>query len=451
LKTKRRPPAKRRTALPKPHTESAPTAPATTAPSAERAANLTSPNQPPTQLTPAESTALRAPYDESRLERARTYWQFGEWARLAALADESLDQHPDRAHLALFAAAGCQQLGQPDRTRALVRQALEWGCRRHLVSQILISGVYHGLGRAALVNDDQPRAKRLLEAAVDVAMPPAEARLWRPIHRLLAQHALQPQRLGSPLLPPSSLPDLAEADETLPSRSLIATHRWCVDVPARARQGQRTVIVIAGMRHSASTALFNIVRLALLKTGLPFVSGYTEQIDLNALEPTPVELLKTHELRDDILSRATIIFTTIRDLRDSVASAKRRGFDLLKKMGVIEYAKYNRQLHDLWAPVSHHEFRYEAFLADPSATIIAVLTRLGLEHVDPETIRNEVFALPTDQYQTTLLSPTHITDPEHQLTYRDTLDATDIGKIEAHASQWLKRHGYLPIRIKEHL
>ena len=194
MKTKRRHPPKRRTALSKPHAEPAATPPTTTAPSAERTANLTSPNQPPAQLTPAESTALRAPYDESRLERARTYWQFGEWARLAALADESLDQHPDRARLALFAAAGCQQLGQLDRTRALVRQALAWGCRRPLVSQILISGVYHGLGRAAWLADDVSKARHLLETAVDVLNPRAEARLWYPIRHALAEQELTAQR-----------------------------------------------------------------------------------------------------------------------------------------------------------------------------------------------------------------------------------------------------------------
>jgi hypothetical protein len=51
------------------------------------------------------------PYDETLLERARTQWQFGDWPSLAALTRDTLQHHPDRAKLALLAAAGHQQLG----------------------------------------------------------------------------------------------------------------------------------------------------------------------------------------------------------------------------------------------------------------------------------------------------------------------------------------------------
>lgn len=45
------------------------------------------------------------PYDEKLLKRSRTQWKFGDWASLAALNRETLQHHPDRAKLALLAAA----------------------------------------------------------------------------------------------------------------------------------------------------------------------------------------------------------------------------------------------------------------------------------------------------------------------------------------------------------
>ena len=117
------------------------------------------------------------------------------------------------------------------------------------------------------------------------------------------------------------------------------------------------VIVVAGMRHSGSTALFNILRIALEKSGLEIISGYSEKLDISNMEnqPAQVYLIKTHELRDDILNKATLIITTIRDLRDSVASASRRKFDMLDKVGgAVAYAKFNRSLFDQWAEYSQY-------------------------------------------------------------------------------------------------
>ncbi|WPL15274.1 hypothetical protein Thiowin_00159 [Thiorhodovibrio winogradskyi] len=98
--------------------------------------------------------------------------------------------------------------------------------------------------------------------------------------------------------------------------------RYTVDLHARLAQGKATIIVVAGMRHSGSTALFNVLRLALKESGINFNSGYSENIDLDNMSKTPVLLIKTHELRDDIKLRADYVFTTVRDLRDTIASAK---------------------------------------------------------------------------------------------------------------------------------
>ncbi|MCQ4253824.1 class I SAM-dependent methyltransferase [Stutzerimonas stutzeri] len=116
-------------------------------------------------------------YDENLLERSRTQWQFGDWASLAKLGRSTLQHHPDRAKLAMLAAAGHQQLGNLPAVRQFTQLALEWGCGKKLASQLLIAGVHNTLGRAAGLDHGQERALQHFERAISVAMPGADQRL----------------------------------------------------------------------------------------------------------------------------------------------------------------------------------------------------------------------------------------------------------------------------------
>lgn len=133
----------------------------------------------PVELVEAEDSTV-VPYDEDLLERARTQWQFGDWESLAQLDRETLQHHPDRAKLALLAAAGRLQLGQADEARAYVRYAQDWGVGKRLVSQILISGVYMSLGRTATLRNDETCAYQHFKKAIRIATPGADVRLLAP-------------------------------------------------------------------------------------------------------------------------------------------------------------------------------------------------------------------------------------------------------------------------------
>lgn len=117
------------------------------------------------------------PYDESLLERSRSQWELGDWDGLAGIAIESIQHHPDRARLALLAAAGRLQTNQATEARALLRQAMSWGCSRKLVSQILVAGVHNQLGRSAVVAGMDERASMHFESAIRLGNPQADARL----------------------------------------------------------------------------------------------------------------------------------------------------------------------------------------------------------------------------------------------------------------------------------
>jgi hypothetical protein len=114
------------------------------------------------------------PYDENLLERARTQWQFGDWTSLAQLNRDTLQHHPDRAKLALLAAAGHQQVGDMVQARQFARLAQDWGVSKKLVSQILIAGTYNTLGRAAAILGNEQRALGHFDAAIATGSPYAD-------------------------------------------------------------------------------------------------------------------------------------------------------------------------------------------------------------------------------------------------------------------------------------
>ena len=224
-----------------------------------------------------------------------------------------------------------------------------------------------------------------------------------------------------------------------PSREPVDT------IAAQIASGSSPTILVAGMRQSGSTALFNIVRFMFEAKGIDIDTGYSEGEDFIELPSTAhrPRLIKTHELREDLIASASFIFTTRRDLRNTVASAARREFYLLKALlGPVNYANYNRRLHDQWRIHSQFEFVYEAFVTDESATIDQIFRTLGFDDIDIDQIRRKVHNIPQDQYDQTLLSPTHITDPEQKLTFEDTLKPSVVQTIEAHNHAWLARFGY---------
>ena len=122
-------------------------------------------------------SAYPVPYDENLLERARTQWQFGDWQSLAALNRDTLQHHPDRAKLALLAAAGHMQQGDTHVARQFICLAQDWGCSKKLVSQILIAGVHNTLGRAAATSGEELRARQHFEAAIASGTPGSDIKL----------------------------------------------------------------------------------------------------------------------------------------------------------------------------------------------------------------------------------------------------------------------------------
>lgn len=124
-----------------------------------------------------EHTETIAPYDENLLERAKTQWQFGDWQSLAAIDHNSLEHHPERAKLALLAAAGHAQLGNTATARQFIGLAEDWGCSKRLIAQILISGVHNSLGLAAANIGQETRALDHFKSSITIGTAGSDTRL----------------------------------------------------------------------------------------------------------------------------------------------------------------------------------------------------------------------------------------------------------------------------------
>jgi len=116
--------------------------------------------------SPEGKTFLMQNNNDDSLLSAKTYWIFGEWQKLIELDDEALQNHPDRGRLSLLIASAHQQLDDHDNAQRLVHSALDWGCPKRLVAQILIAGVHNTLGRVAALSEDESRIAHHFQASI---------------------------------------------------------------------------------------------------------------------------------------------------------------------------------------------------------------------------------------------------------------------------------------------
>lgn len=145
-------------------------------------------------LHSTESAGQAVPYNENLLEQARTQWQLGDWQSLARLDRETLQHHPDRAKLALLAAAGRLEMGQAAEAKPFLRLAQDWGVSKKLISQILVASLHGTLGRAHVIRGIEDKACEHFEAALRIA----QADVDRP---LLAESRVVRESTALGLLP----------------------------------------------------------------------------------------------------------------------------------------------------------------------------------------------------------------------------------------------------------
>jgi hypothetical protein len=126
----------------------------------------TAPRQHRAAGTALKHTAQQQqPYNPQALPAAREQWQRGDWASLAAMSLDELQDHPDRAKLALLGAAGHMQMGSNALASDFARQAKAWGLNETLIRKTLVANVHAQLARCWEIAGDTASANANLAAA----------------------------------------------------------------------------------------------------------------------------------------------------------------------------------------------------------------------------------------------------------------------------------------------
>jgi hypothetical protein len=81
----------------------------------------------------------------SLLDFARVHWLMGRWNDLAEIDLRQIENHPDRAHLALFGAVGWLSKKDLAKARSYIQAAVRYGCPAQLISRVLLSGAHSSL------------------------------------------------------------------------------------------------------------------------------------------------------------------------------------------------------------------------------------------------------------------------------------------------------------------
>jgi len=411
----------------------------------------------------ANITDLLDDYDSGSLSFAKTNWYFGEWEELTKINLNELKNHPDLALFAALKASGYQQLNQIEDCHKCLKIAKSLGCDPKLIATLLITGLQNSLGKIAAIQGRTETARQYFTDSVNIGNSghgvsiAAHARsvkqlaslgLIPEVEKFIEVANRDTHSLNSEQLEKSRINYEAVKAFVTSGNSSLADHKnrktSKIHLQEILSQGKDVDLIVAGMRHSGSTALFNVLRLTLESLGIEFESGYSEKTWLRSSKRNKqLRLIKTHEMRDDLITGQAIIISTTRDLRDTVASAARRGWGRYNQLGAVEYAKFNRSLHEIWHQQAHYTFDYEKFVTDPAESVSQVLGFLDIHSVNITKLIDEINIIPTDNWDKTLLTPTHITDPEHSLSYVDTLSKDDAETITRQNYKWLLANGYV--------
>lgn len=106
------------------------------------------------------------PYNANHFDEAREQWAAANWKALGHVDPDELENHPDRARLAMIGAASALQMGDRRSADELIQRAMLWGCDKHFMLSVLVASAQHCLGRASLAADRTDQADQHLRQSL---------------------------------------------------------------------------------------------------------------------------------------------------------------------------------------------------------------------------------------------------------------------------------------------
>ncbi len=115
-----------------------------------------------------EAAPTAIAYTPHLLEQARSLWQFGHWASLAQWDLNLLQEHLERAELALLVGASHLQIGNAAHARTCLETAIRWGITTTKMVRILVSGLHYTLARASAVIQASHKVQQHFQHAAEI-------------------------------------------------------------------------------------------------------------------------------------------------------------------------------------------------------------------------------------------------------------------------------------------
>ncbi len=409
-----------------------------------------------TDLVMQENTFnVVGPYDPSLLDRARQQWQHGDWESLVDIAEIDLGHHPDRAKLALLAAAGYQQLDDMDNCKKYVRIARQLGCDNQIIARLLLAGVHNSLGKLAALKKDDEKTRSHFGAAVNLRMSGKTQDLN------LARHARSVKEIAKLglLAQAAELIDVKVSNLGLSrldsvkqqaSIALLKNQQQELLFLTRDNAGIRKktgrvelLILVASIPRSGSTWLYNCVKQLLQTKYKEIYSCWTE--DYEPENQSPIHVVKVHYPDPDLAQKADIIISTRRDIRDVAASLVRMKWDEKGDKFIEELSWIVNTVHPFWNVITNLEIEYHQIIKSPEYIVEQVGHTLGI-HISPRKAKQISLDLANmktpDRYdKNTQLHPNHrAMEPTH---YSKLLGKDRAELITNLFIEWLIEFDYL--------
>ena len=209
----------------------------------------------------------------------------------------------------------------------------------------------------------------------------------------------------------------------------------------------RKLVLAAGMYRSASTWLYNAVRLILEATNPNIYAFWIDDFDPERAARSDIFIVKLHDPNEELAFYAWRILTTHRDLRDVARSGRDMGLaDSTESM--VELLGRCVRNDDFWSARAHFDAAYEDIVSNPGAVVRKVGFTVGrpIQRSMEALIVNKLSSLQTPANaitydKVTLIHPRHRFDGRSG-SWRDTIDADTVARIEGEFGWWLKAHSY---------
>jgi hypothetical protein len=216
------------------------------------------------------------------------------------------------------------------------------------------------------------------------------------------------------------------------------------------------LIISAGMPRSASTWMYNVLRLLL--GAHPDIAGNLGcgwLGDWKTIPKRKYRLIKMHEYDFVAVDLSRAIFYSYRDIRDAIASQQRKFGGTPNMRAADDYV----HLHEMWMQKADFPMKYEVMLQDQERIIAGIAETLeavnltpptpGYNKPDPAGIAEELRRLrfesegdKTGQYnKVNLYHRGHITDGRIG-SWKGSLDEDLAARITEKYEWWFAKYGY---------